>query len=324
VADATDPNLTPIEAEWLNFTRSLRLLLVPRASDRPLDQCLQFRNDVLALVERSDFILGLRSAWPTAPDTRHALLLVELRALSLAMELAQHQEKATADEKAWIRKWLGRASTATSSTGDILGNASPLVKGSLKVLGNLLDVNAARPDEELKRLDRLAQGTIAYLVVVGLGSFFGAYVLAARRLAGLAPTTSGSSTIEVTLRWLTIWPVSLFGFSGSAVAALTSCLDRYAVGFEREDGKVFPEDAKKGEGKFNRRFARWLFVRPFLGAVIGPIFVWGLSHFVRTPTEAKEWTQTLEALGFTAFIGGLLAKSVVDLIKRLFKNVFSV
>ena len=105
----------------------------------------------------------------------------------------------------------------------------------------------------------------------------------------------------------------------SAVAALTSCLDRYAVGFEREDGRAFPEKAKEGEGKFNRRFARWLLVRPFLGAVIAPIFVWGLSHFAKAP---KEWTQTLETLGFTAFMGGLLAKSVVDLIKRVFKNVF--
>lgn len=154
------------------------------------------------------------------------------------------------------------------------------------------------PDDELRMLDRLAHATIAYLVIVGLTSFFaGAYVLAVRRLARLLP-------------------IALFGFSGSAIAALTSCLDRYAIGFERENGKPFPENAKEGEGKFNRRFSRWLFVRPFLGAVIAPIFVWGLSHFVRSP---EEWSETV---GFTAFMGGLLAKSVVDLIKSLFKNVF--
>jgi len=157
------------------------------------------------------------------------------------------------------------------------------------------------PDDELKALDRLAHGTIAYLVIVSLISFFaGAYAVAAPQL----------------VRFI---PMALLGFSGSAIAALTSCLDRYAIGFEKEDGKSFPENAKPGAGKFNRRFARWLFVRPFLGAVTAPVFVWGLSHFAKNP---EEFLGSNELLGFTAFIGGLLAKSVIDLIKGLFKNVF--
>ncbi|MGB6829829.1 MAG: hypothetical protein WBE41_17405 [Terracidiphilus sp.] len=154
-------------------------------------------------------------------------------------------------------------------------------------------------------LDLLAHSTIAYLVLAGLGSFFGGCLLVARLIAGSSPT--GLSEVVV---------AALLGFSGSAVAALTSCLDRYAVGFEREDGKPYPKSAKAGLGKFNRRFARWLLVRPFLGAIIAPVFVWGISHFVSSP---KQW---IETFGFTAFMGGLLAKSVVDLIKRLFKNVF--
>jgi hypothetical protein len=166
-------------------------------------------------------------------------------------------------------------------------------------------VRTTLPDDELKNLDALAHVTIAYLVIVGLSSFFTACALAATRVAGPVPTDLSA-----------VAPIALFGFSGSAVAALTSCLDRYAIGFEREDGRPFPITAKAGEGKFNRRFARWLFVRPFLGAVIAPVFVWGISHFVSTP---QQWTETI---GFTAFMGGLLAKSVVDLIKRLFKNVF--
>jgi hypothetical protein len=44
----------------------------------------------------------------------------------------------------------------------------------------------------------------------------------------------------------------------------------------------------------------------------------GISHFA---AKSDEWTDTL---GFTAFMGGLLAKSVVDLIKRLFENAFHV
>ena len=155
--------------------------------------------------------------------------------------------------------------------------------------------------DELAKLDRLAHETMVYLVVIGLASFFaGAYVLKATELDRLIA-------------------VALLGLSGSAIAALTSCLDRYATAFELEDGKPFPENAKEGEGKFNRRFARWLFARPFLGAVIAPIFVWGLSHFTKNP---EEFLASSEALGFTAFTGGLLAKSVVDLIKNLFKNVF--
>ena len=162
-------------------------------------------------------------------------------------------------------------------------------------------------DDELRMLDRLAHATIAYLVIGCLGSFFGACILATRQVAGFGLTDLSE-----------IVPIALFGFSGSAVAALTSTLDRYATGFEKEDGTPFPETAKAEEGKFNRRFARWLYVRPFLGAIIAPIFVWGVSHFASAP---QQWT---EKIGFTAFMGGLLAKSVVNLIKCLFKNVFHV
>ena len=155
------------------------------------------------------------------------------------------------------------------------------------------------PDDELKMLDRLAQFSIVYLTVVALASFLaGAYVL---KLPALT----------------TLLAPLLIGFSGSAIAALTSCLDRYAIGFERENGDPFPEKAMGG--KFNRRFSRWLFIRPFLGAVVAPVFIWGISHFTKNP---QEFLSSVETLGFTAFMAGLLAKSVLDLIKNLFKNVF--
>jgi hypothetical protein len=155
------------------------------------------------------------------------------------------------------------------------------------------------PDDELRMLDRLAHVSIVYLTAVALASFFaGAYVL---KLPSPPP-------LLATL---------LIGYSGSAIAALTSCLDRYSVGFERENGEVFPEKATGG--KFNRRFSRWLFARPFLGAVVAPAFIWGLSHFTKSP---QEFLSPGETLGFTAFIAGLLAKSVLDLVKNLFKNVF--
>src|SRR5215468_3077065 len=139
--------------------------------------------------------------------------------------------------------------------------------------------NAAREDAELQALDRLANFAIGYLVIISLGSFFaGVFIVA-------------DSQLVQTVR------MALFGLSGSAIAALTSCLDRYAIGFERERGKPFPKNAKRGEGKFSRRFSRWLFVRPFLGAVVAPIFVWGLSHFAKEP---KEFLGSNELIGFTA------------------------
>jgi hypothetical protein len=161
--------------------------------------------------------------------------------------------------------------------------------------------NSAFLDEEIRTLDYLAHACIIYLVVVSIASFFaGAYALSVPAAPVLVAQT-------------------LIGFSGSAIAALVSCLDRYATGFERENGKPFPEDAKVGEGKFNRRFSRWLLVRPFLGALVAPIFIWGLSHFTNNP---EAFTASAPSLGFTAFMAGLLAKSILELVKNLFKNVF--
>jgi hypothetical protein len=111
--------------------------------------------------------------------------------------------------------------------------------------------------------------------------------------------------------------VALIGFSGSSVAALTSCLDRYANGFERDDGTKEPKEAK-GE-TFNRRMARWFYVRPFLGLVVAPLLLWGIEFFVKDPNTFHD---SIQHIAFSAFVGGLLAKSVLDLNKNLFKNVF--
>ena len=155
------------------------------------------------------------------------------------------------------------------------------------------------PDNELKMLDKLAHINISYLLIFGLLSFFtGAYILA---------ITDSNMLLGI----------SLVGFSGSSIAALTSCLDRYSTGFERENGEPYPPKIEKGKGKYNRRFSRWLFVRPFLGAVVAPVFISGIQFFI--DNEAQYLGTKLV---FTAFMGGLLAKSVLDLIKGLFKNVF--
>jgi hypothetical protein len=155
-------------------------------------------------------------------------------------------------------------------------------------------------DDELKYLDRLAVATMVYLVAVGGVSLLGAFYVFSSR-----PD-------------IPMLGVALVGLSGSAVAALTSCLDRYATGFEKEDGTSHPAGAKDKE-KFNRRMSRWFIARPFLGLVVAPILVWGIEFFVDEPDRFRSSSQQL---GFTGFMTGLLAKSVLDLIKGLFKNVF--
>lgn len=114
---------------------------------------------------------------------------------------------------------------------------------------------------------------------------------------------------------------ALIGACGSAVAALTSCLDRYANGFELLSGRKVPPPASKEEKKetFNRRMARWFVFRPVLGFVVAPVFIWGIENFVNDPAP---FNSSRTKLGFSAFMGGLLAKSVIDLIKGLFKSIF--
>jgi len=155
-------------------------------------------------------------------------------------------------------------------------------------------------DNEIHRLVAESRNVTAYLTVASIGSFFcGYYLIAAQN------------------RMLFAFAIALVGFSGSGIAALTSCLDRYAHGFEREDGTKEPKEAN-GE-TFNHRMTRWFLVRPFLGLIIAPLFLWGIDLLSR---ESGTFRDSPQHLVFVAFLGGLLAKSVLDLIKNLFKNVF--
>jgi hypothetical protein len=148
-------------------------------------------------------------------------------------------------------------------------------------------------------------------VVVSLTSFF----LGAFFLSGLADGAHfGVLLVERATKFL---GQALIGISGSAVAALISCLDRYANGVELYGGETYPDKEKKE--RFSERFAYWLRARPFLGAPVAPVFIWGLSHFTNDP---QKFTTSNRLVGFTAFMAGLLAKSVLELVKNLFKNVF--
>jgi hypothetical protein len=165
-------------------------------------------------------------------------------------------------------------------------------------------------DDELKRLDCFAWCCIVVLILLSVISFPCGYSLLQGQVGPVDPDQS--------LSLLTILGLSLLGLSGSALAALTSCLTRYANGYERRSGAKFPPEAK-GE-TFNARFAGWLLARPFLGFLIGPVLVLGITFFVAKP---HEFCASVGCLAFTAFLSGLFAKSVVDLLKRLFKTTFN-
>jgi hypothetical protein len=174
-------------------------------------------------------------------------------------------------------------------------------------VGRLLEEEKARflgtshpTCKEITQLHSLTTRVIVYLVTVSLISFIVGYFI-----------------IGLGGRMAQFFALALIGFSGSSVAALVSCLDRYATGFELENGMKVPKDAT-GE-TFNRRMSRWFFARPFLGVVVAPVLVWGIIFFVKEPEKFKSSSETL---AFTAFLAGLLAKSVLGLIKDLFKSVF--
>ena len=59
-----------------------------------------------------------------------------------------------------------------------------------------------------------------------------------------------------------------------------------------------------------------VFCRPFLGFIVAPVFTWGIGSLFKGPTGS------VVQLGVIAFLGGLLAKSVIELFKNLFKNIF--
>lgn len=155
-------------------------------------------------------------------------------------------------------------------------------------------------EKEVSKLRKLSLYVAVYLGLISVGTFFiGYYLLGIQERFNLAIA------------------IALIGMAGSGVAALTSCLDRYANGFELENGDKIPKEAK-GE-TFNLRMARWFIFRPFLGLLVAPVFIWGIELFVK---DFAAYTSSAERLGFTSFLGGLLAKSVIELIKNLFKNVF--
>ncbi|MDQ3846234.1 MAG: hypothetical protein M3342_19825 [Bacteroidota bacterium] len=198
---------------------------------------------------------------------------------------------------------------------DLLKSAfSEVLEKHRDVLQDIIKEASEDNTSKTRRLHILAIINGIFLTVISIIAFlFGLYFLKESE-----NTTSGSlQEIESILSEPLTWAIALIGLSGSGVAALTSCLDRYAKGFELESGRKIP---RKAEGEvFNKRMSLWFFCRPFLGFIVAPVFTWCIGSLFKGPTG---YTGSVVQLGVIAFLGGLLAKSVIELFKNLFKNIF--
>jgi hypothetical protein len=138
---------TPVSKAWLEFTRGVRVLLVPQPDDRPLDQFLAMRDKVYEMVQSERFLAEFDGAWrgmtvPAMVDTADALVM-ELKAIPLALEVAQNTEP-EAESPGWIRRLLGRASTVTGSVRDIVQNLPPYAKNAITLFKELVDLFKGR------------------------------------------------------------------------------------------------------------------------------------------------------------------------------------
>jgi len=137
---------TLIQIAWIDFVRSVKLLLVPQTDDRPLDQYLALRDSVLVLVQSERFLKELNEAWPPVspsgnfplPEIRDTLLL-ELQAYPRAIEVAQATAKPE-EAKGWWGKMLTRASTVSGSVKDLLENLPPYAKNAITLFKELIDL----------------------------------------------------------------------------------------------------------------------------------------------------------------------------------------
>jgi hypothetical protein len=142
-----DVQRTPIQIAWINFVKSVQALLVPQADDRPLDQYLSFRDAVVAFVQNERFLTELNTAWtPQSNDTGligleeiRNVLLLELQAFPLAVEVAKATEKPEEPKSRW-RKMLGGASTVSGSVKDLPERLPWYARCGLTAFNELIDL----------------------------------------------------------------------------------------------------------------------------------------------------------------------------------------
>jgi len=127
---------------WLEFIDSSMVLLTPLPDDRGADQFLDFRREVLALAKSEEFLSELKEKCQALHVnlTQHkpiaALLVMELKAFPLAMEVAGPELKAP-DATAKRRRWGERADTVLKSVGDLLKDLPPWAKMTITLVREL-------------------------------------------------------------------------------------------------------------------------------------------------------------------------------------------
>lgn len=133
----------------VGFCEEYQDALVPQIDDRPLDQYLSFRDEVMTLVENERFLVQLNEAWMPFHDSPseelmelqeiRQLLLAELTTFPRMVEVAQ--AVGNSDEiKGWRKSMLDRASTVCGSVQDIIENLPPYVKHGLTLFKELIDL----------------------------------------------------------------------------------------------------------------------------------------------------------------------------------------
>lgn len=135
---------TAIQTSWLNFVKSVKTMLAPQIDDRPLDQYLSFRDEVLSLVQSERFLMELNTEWIPPNDFADLgeikrILQIELDTFPRMVEVAQ--SVGNPDEaKGWWKKMLGQASTVSGSVQDIVTNLPPYAKNALTLFKELIEL----------------------------------------------------------------------------------------------------------------------------------------------------------------------------------------
>jgi len=111
------------------------------------------------------------------------------------------------------------------------------------------------------------------------------------------------------------------GVIGSATAAFVSALDRHAHGLEDKAGVGTPDPDVSRE-RFSERMFYWFLGRPWLGAVVSVAVFWGILGGDLTPDGASRTDLSGPNVAFYGLLAGLFAKSVLDILRNLPKNVF--
>lgn len=148
-----EPNKSsPFEDAFFNFINSQERMLANKFGDRPLDQYIEFRDQVLTLLKSDNFRDELRRALRELTSNSDRgferneqivnLLRLELEATARAADIVLAMERSK-KRKSWLHKMFGRASTVNGSVKDVFDkilDGYPLLKGGIIVFGELLDI----------------------------------------------------------------------------------------------------------------------------------------------------------------------------------------